>query len=212
MAEASFAKSFLAVLDARPVKLSADHVEDARTYPARSPYTLPRMPKPMSRTTRAPLAPGRERSLTVAVRSLRNPPLDVRLSSQPLTTSLLDIKTAVAAQARLPADRVRLLHRKKPVADSKVLRDLVSGDDEAVVELSVMVVGGGAAAPVAPAPAAAGPAGKGGGGGDTETAAKEVVEGEAFWRDLRGFLVQRVRDEPQADELFSLFLRAWEDR
>jgi len=38
-----------------------------------------------------------------------------------------------------------------------------------------------------------------------------VVESSAFWDDLRGFLLQRVREEKQADELFSLFLRAWEE-
>lgn len=36
MTEVAFAKQFLAALDARPVKLSADHVEDPRSYPARS--------------------------------------------------------------------------------------------------------------------------------------------------------------------------------
>lgn len=36
MAEVTFAKQFLAALDARPVKLSPDHVEDPKGYPARS--------------------------------------------------------------------------------------------------------------------------------------------------------------------------------
>jgi len=35
MTELSFAKSFLATLDSRPTRLSADHVEDPRSYPAR---------------------------------------------------------------------------------------------------------------------------------------------------------------------------------
>lgn len=33
MTEVSFAKSFLAALDNRPQKLSADHVEDPKSYP-----------------------------------------------------------------------------------------------------------------------------------------------------------------------------------
>lgn len=37
MAEASFAKTFLTTLDSRPIKLSADHVEDARNFPSRPP-------------------------------------------------------------------------------------------------------------------------------------------------------------------------------
>lgn len=36
MTEVTFAKQFLAALDSRPLKLSADHVEDPRSYPARS--------------------------------------------------------------------------------------------------------------------------------------------------------------------------------
>lgn len=40
MAEVSFAKQFLAALDARPVKLSPDHVEDPKGYPARNAVRL----------------------------------------------------------------------------------------------------------------------------------------------------------------------------
>jgi len=39
MTEVSFARSFLSTLDARPIKISADHVEDPRTYPARGPVS-----------------------------------------------------------------------------------------------------------------------------------------------------------------------------
>jgi hypothetical protein len=35
MTELSFAKSFLTTLDSRPNKISAEHVEDPKTYPAR---------------------------------------------------------------------------------------------------------------------------------------------------------------------------------
>lgn len=155
------------------------------------------------RTTSA--APGSERSLTVAVKSLRNPPLDIRLSSQALNTSILDVKTAVAAQAGIPVDKMKILFKKKPVVDSKVLKDLVE-EGETAVEFSVMVMGGAAAAVTKAdgrgkvSEVAQGPSGK------------EVVESEAFWNDLRGYLLQRIRDEKQVDELFSLFLRAWEGR
>lgn len=37
MTEVAFAKSFLAALDSRPQKLSPDHVEDPKSYPARPP-------------------------------------------------------------------------------------------------------------------------------------------------------------------------------
>ena len=35
--ELAFAKSFLSQLDGRPVKISADHMEDPRSYPASPP-------------------------------------------------------------------------------------------------------------------------------------------------------------------------------
>ena len=152
-------------------------------------------------------APGEERSVTVLLKSLRNPPLDVKLAAQPLTTSLLDVKAALAAETGLAADKLRLLHGKKPVADSKVLKDVV-GDGDTTVEFSVMVMGGAAAAAVKSEPAGATAGGSRTAQGPS---GRDVVEGEAFWNDLRGFLLQRVRDEKQVDELFSMFLRAWEE-
>ncbi|KAL8365811.1 hypothetical protein RB595_004539 [Gaeumannomyces hyphopodioides] len=209
MAEVAFASTFLSQLDSRPAKLSPDHVEDPRNYPTRSAYIMPRMPKPMSKRA-SPSNPGQERSVTVHLRSLRNPPLDIKLTSQPLGTSVLDVRTAAAAQAGLRPDKVKLLHKKKPVADSKVLRDLVAADDETLVEFSVMVLGGGAAAAKAEEEAdqaspSAAPTAQG-------VSGAEAVQSEEFWVDLRGFLLQRVRDEKYVDELSSTFRKAWEDR
>lgn len=171
------------------------------------------MSKPMSK--RVALAPGQERSVTVHIKSLRNPPLDIKLTSQPLNTSILDIKTAVAEQASLLVDKIKVLHKKKPVADSKVLKELL-GEEETSVEFSVMVMGGAAAAAAAaPASPAASPAAK------TENPAEGMnpaqgVSGEAvlatdeFWTDLRGFLSQRIRDEKITEDLFGKFLSSWE--
>ncbi|MBE3041336.1 hypothetical protein IMZ48_01875 [Candidatus Bathyarchaeota archaeon] len=49
MTEVSFARAFLAALDSRPQKLSADHVEDPRSFPpgrpaVRLPSSLPLPP------------------------------------------------------------------------------------------------------------------------------------------------------------------------
>lgn len=41
MTEVSFARAFLAALDSRPQKLSADHVEDPRTFPSGRPVVRP---------------------------------------------------------------------------------------------------------------------------------------------------------------------------
>lgn len=153
------------------------------------------MPKAMSKPQS--LAPGQERSITVTLKSLRNPPLDIKLSSQLLNTSVMDIKSAVSEQARIPVDKMKLLHNKKPVPDSKVLRDLVK-DGDTSIEFSVMVIGGAAAVQSAEIPVAATPAGT------------EVLETDAFWADLKGFLLQRIKDEKQADELSTLFRSSWQ--
>ncbi|KAI2617492.1 cell-cycle control medial ring component-domain-containing protein [Hypoxylon sp. NC1633] len=198
MTEVSFAKSFLSALDSRPVKLSAEHVEDPKTYAARSPYTLPKMPKPMIKR-RSTFIPGQERSLSVSVKSLRNPPLDVKLSSQGPNTSVLDVKNAVSDESGIPVAKLKLLHRKKPVPDSKVLKDLVA-DDETHVEFSVMVMGGAAAVKTPPAAQAEVAQGQSGG---------EVLDTREFWDDLKGFLLQRIRDEKTAGELADTFQAAW---
>lgn len=177
-------------------------------------YILPRMPTPMSKPSSAskPL-PGQEPSTTVTLRSLRNPPLEIKLASQPLTTSLLDIKNAVSARARIPADKIKILHNKRPVQDSKILREVIGADGGAAVaanvEFSIMVIGGAAA--VLPAEgqgqdekadgAAASAAAAGSGEAELET--------DSFWSDLNGFLQQRLKDEATAEELAKLFKSSW---
>ncbi|KAI1813630.1 cell-cycle control medial ring component [Poronia punctata] len=200
MSEVTFAKTFLAALDGRPLKISPDHVEDPKTYQARSAYTLPKMPKPMTKRKGTRVAPGQERSLVVTVTSLRNPPLDLRLSSQSRTTSVHDIKTAVATETGIPEAKIKILHKKKPVPDSKVLRELVGEDDESV-EFSVMVIGGAAAA--VPKPDNQKEVAQGLSGSD-------VLKTPEFWNDLSAFLLQRVRDEQVAADLKDTFQKAWE--
>jgi hypothetical protein len=148
----------------------------------------------------------------VTLKSLRNPPLDIRLTSQPPNTSIHDIKFAVSSQTGLPIEKIKVLLNKKPVADSKVLRELVS-EGENVVEFTVMVLGGGvvksqvggsAATPTSP-PAEHGPVAQG-------LSGEDVVKTQEFWSDLEGFLQQRVRDEQTATELMGVFKGAWEKR
>ncbi|KAI1123536.1 cell-cycle control medial ring component [Nemania abortiva] len=199
MTEVSFSKSFLAALDGRPIKLSPDHVEDPKTYQARSAYILPKMPKAMSKRKGTSVAPGQERSLVVTVKSLRNPPLDLRLSSQTLNTSIHDVKISVSKETGIPEDKIKILHKKKPIPDSKVLKDLV-GDDDITVEFSVMVMGGAAAAAIKPdaKPEVA----QGLSGAD-------VLQTPQFWDDLHGFFLQRIRDEQLATDLTNTFQQAW---
>ncbi|KAI9053831.1 hypothetical protein LZ554_002779 [Drepanopeziza brunnea f. sp. 'monogermtubi'] len=184
MTELSFAKAFLTTLDTRPSKITADHVEDPKSYPARSAYILPKMPKPLAK------------------KSLRNPPLDVTLSSQPLSTSILSLKESLSVETSIPIAKIRLLFNKKPAPDSKVLKDLV-GEDESKVEFGVMVIGGSAAL-------------KRGGSEEVEPKVQEmghgdeVVKTEAFWGDLKAFLVQRLKDEGEGERLCGVFKKAVE--
>lgn len=185
--------------------------------PCSRQYILPKMPKAM--TKRLPLAPGQERSVTVHIKSLRNPPLDIKLTSQSLNTSILDVRNAVVARAGIPADKIKVLHKKKPVADSKVLKDLL-GDEETSLDLSVMVIGG--AASVGSASPASTPAADATGEAAAAAAAatvgspaqgpsgEAVLQTDEFWTDLRGFLLQRLRDEKIAEELFGKFLSSWD--
>lgn len=154
------------------------------------------MPKAMSKSdSKSGPLPGQERSITVTLKSLRNPPLDIKLTSQPLTTSLHDIKTVVSQRARIPSEKLKILHNKRPLQDSKVLKDIV-GDEDKTVEFAVMVIGGAAA--VLPAE----------GAGSTTPA----IETEAFWSDLNGFLMQRLKDEALGKELSALFRSSWESK
>lgn len=168
------------------------------------------MAKPMSK--RLALAPGQERSVTVLIKSLRNPPLDIKLTSQSLNTSVLDIKTAVAEQASLLADKIKVLHKKKPVPDSKVLKELL-GENDVSIEFSVMVLGGAAAAAAAVPAASAAPEAEQpveGANPAQGTSGEAVLATDEFWTDLRGFLLQRIRDEKITEDLFAKFLSSCE--
>ncbi|TLD33255.1 hypothetical protein PspLS_00815 [Pyricularia sp. CBS 133598] len=223
--EVVFARQFLSQLDALPTKLSPDHVEDPRSYPARAAYILPRPPKAMSKPHGRAAAPGSDRSVAVSLRSLRNPPLDIKLAPQPVsTTSVQDVKAAAAEQAGLPADKMKLLFKKKPVADSKTLAELLEGAggaDETIVEFTVMVLGGAVPSRPAGGGAEAGDvqmkeAAAAAAAASTSTAqgvsGVDVLKTDDFWTDLNGFLLQRVRDEKVADEVSGLFRKAWDNK
>jgi hypothetical protein len=172
------------------------------------------MPTEMSKPRgRGAAAPGQERSVTVTLRSLRNPPLDITLAAQALDTSLLDVKQAAAARARIPADKLKILHNKRPVPDSKILRDVVGEGQTAVVEFSVMVIGGAAAVLPEEVMDVDGDAEGGEAAAVRRKRAEKgevAVEQDRFWEDLNGFLMQRVKDEDTAAELTTVFKNAWE--
>ncbi|KAL1884351.1 hypothetical protein VTK73DRAFT_45 [Phialemonium thermophilum] len=221
MTEVSFAKSFLAAVDSRPTRLTADHVEDPRSYPARPPYILPRSHNPMSRPQPRAAAPGSERSVHVTVRSLlrgqshqqQQPQLDTDLGHLPVSTSVLEVKTAIVARnsgASLPVERIKLLYRKKPVPDSKVLKDLLSSDTggSAAIDFSAMVLGGGGADTGAESHTSIAP----GSAAKDGSVGMAALKTEEFWADLGGFLQQRLRDKGAADEVLSRFRQSWTEK
>ncbi|UZP42279.1 hypothetical protein NXS19_010095 [Fusarium pseudograminearum] len=196
MSETAFAQTFLGSLESRPVRLSADHVEDPKSFPARPPYIIPRMPNAMSKPNN--LAPGSERSITVSLKSLRNPPLSIKLTSQPLDTSILDIKNNIQKQTRIPAAKTKLLHNKKPIPDSKILKEIL-GETDMSVEFTVMVIGGAAIPPEEPEAAP-----------EAQPTGAHALQTDEFWSDLKGFLMQRLKDEAEAERLSGLFKSSWQ--
>lgn len=218
MTELSFAKSFLATLDSRPVKLQSDHVADPKTFEPKGPYTLPRTSQPMRRRDPSSQAPAADRTITIMLKSLRNPPISLTLPSQPLSTSVIDLKTAIAKEVKAKSiDGVKVLYNKKPCADSKTIKDVLGEEEVASeIEFSVMIMGGVAATENK---AAAGSAAEGGDKteADQPPAAQgpsgdEVLESEEFWNDLKNFLSQRLKNDGKADEVTKMFRQSWKGR
>ncbi|KAJ5957979.1 uncharacterized protein N7479_005129 [Penicillium vulpinum] len=226
MSELTFTKSFLSMLDSRPIKLRADHVFDPEQIGLRVPYTLPRLSAPhppMPKKVRSTQAPGSSKSITVRVKSARNPALEFLISNTPLsTTSVQDIRDAVrlrvtdAHGGQVPLDKIKILYKRKPVTGTgktlaEVLADepvIMAGGKE--VEIGVMIIGGAQVVESAvtqpeitekrdesPPKVAIGPSGE------------EILHTEAFWHDLQGYLEQRLKDEGEAKRLKLMFKEAW---
>ena len=96
-----------------------------------------------------------------------------------------------------------MLHKKKPVPDSRVLKEVTGGEAdgklEQKLEFGVMVIGGAAAVR----------------GGEEEVippvaGVDEQGLGDDFWRDLKGFLVQRLKSEEVGGKAAVVFKKAWE--
>ncbi len=96
--------------------------------------------------------------------------------------------------------KIRLLFNKKPVPDSKVLKDVV-GENETKVEFSVMVMGGAAALKKDEAEEVEPKVAVGSSG-------KEVLGTDEFWSDLKGFLVQRLKDQAEGERVWGVFKTA----
>ena len=170
------------------------------------------MPKKVKSTA----APGSSKSINVHLKSARNPALEFTVSNIPITTtSVSDLKDAVrervvdAQDGKIGLDKIKILYKRKPVS-GKTIAELLEDEPELLaggkkVEFGVMIMGGAKAveeaggndeASSSPKPAI-GPSGE------------ALVETDAFWSDLEGYLEQRLKDVEEAQKLTTLFKGAW---
>ncbi|KAI4256233.1 MAG: hypothetical protein L6R42_006344 [Xanthoria sp. 1 TBL-2021] len=223
MTELSFAKSFLSTLDSRAIKLQPDHAADLKTLELKGPYTLPRYPSsptmqpPSTASQQSQPSANNDNKISITLRSLKSPPLNLTLPSQSVTTSIFELKQKIAKEIqRDSTDGIKVLYQRKPCSDAKTVGEVVGEEGAREMEFGVMVVGLSAAG----ASAAGGEDVKMGGveeGKGKVPAAQgqsgeEVLGSAEFWDDLKGWLMQRVRDEGKADEVWSLFKRGWDER
>ncbi|RKF78109.1 hypothetical protein GcM3_067011 [Golovinomyces cichoracearum] len=218
MTELTFAQSFLSTIDGYPTRISSDHVEDPRKYPSRPTFNLPKHTQPQPKKRR--LNPDNTEGITVHLSSQRYPDLSQTISSQLPNVSILELKNALSKESGIPAGNIKLLHKKKPVPDSKVLKDLVileRNDNEKCdktggsLELGLMILGG---MPIT---------GIGTSFTDQKNinlqmgnltmsaasvAAKDVLNTEEFWSDLTNYLTQRLSDKTEGERLCQIFRKA----
>lgn len=186
-------------------------------------YLLPRLsaPRPeMPKKVKSTAAPGSSKSINVRLKSARNPSFEFSVSNTPIsTTSVSDLKDAVRERViteqneKVALDKIKILYKRKPVT-GKTIAELLEGEPELLaggktVEFGVMIMGG--------AKAVAGEAGKETHEAPSSSSPKPavgpsgeaVVETDAFWSDLEGYLEQRVKDVEEAQKLTMLFKGAW---
>lgn len=164
------------------------------------------MQNPMRKPDPSLANPGSTPSLKITLKSLRNPPLSLSLSSQSSATSIFELKTAVANHLGTEGgrvDNIRILYKKRPCSDSKTVKDVLGNEPTGgEVEFSVMIIGSTTA-----------DSGAEGGNGSTPVAqglsGDSVLATEEFWLDLKGYLTQRLRDEEKAESVWRSFKQAW---
>ena len=211
MTELSFAKSFLSTLDSRPLKLQSDHASDPKTLEITAPYTLPRMPTAFKRLDTSGKNGDevqKQNTLNITLKSSKNPVMSLSLPSTDIGTSVLALKEKVAKELKIEGtDRIRVLYKRKPAGDVKTIKEVVGEDDVGQeVDFGVMVMGYKENATKdedTPMNDVENPVAQG-------ASREEVLTGEDFWNDLRGFLVQRLQDEGKAVEVFHKFRESWE--
>ncbi|OJD23415.1 hypothetical protein ACJ73_05231 [Blastomyces percursus] len=233
MTELTFTKAFLAALDTRPVKLSGDYVFDPNSFSAPHPYTLSRLSDfhpPMPKKIKQTAIPGSSKSITIHLKSARNPTLHITLDNCAISsTTVRELRETVQGRVqtadhenkpgRVPLEKIKILWKKKPV-QGQTIADILGSDSTALwrgkeIELGVMILGGATLAPATPKeekvlskdPPESLP-----GQGPVEhcpRAAQDVLSTEEFWDDLESFMTSKVKDAAQASQIKSIFRKAW---
>ncbi|KAL9022135.1 MAG: hypothetical protein Q9180_008575, partial [Flavoplaca navasiana] len=195
MTELSFAKSFLSTLDSRAIKLQPDHAADLKTLELKGPYTLPRYPSspqmqppssssattqsPSEQAASAPSSTGQNNTVSITLRSLKPPALNLTLPAQPLATSIFALKQAIASEIhRDSTDGIKILYQRKPCSDAKTVGEVVGEGAGGEVEFGVMVVGGAAPAAASVGKGVEGEDVKMGGGVDEGVPAAQGASGD----------------------------------
>lgn len=167
-------------------------------------------------------APGSSKSITVQVKSARNPALEFSIPNAPLsTTTVQDLRDAVRERVTdaqgnpVALDKIKILYRRKPVTGTgKTVAEILADDPEMLtggkeVEFGVMILGGAKTVDVASQPEAAEPRDESAPKPAVGPSGAQVLQTEAFWDDLQGYLEQRLKDAEEARRLRTLFKDAW---
>lgn len=206
MTELSYSKSFLSMLGQRPQRLPTDYVEDPRTLPARTPYTLPHnLPEKHKRKRDHDIGESIHFTVNITLKPLRPNTATPALSlpSTPISTSVATLKTKYASSISSEASRLKLLCKGKPILDVKTLSELgfKHGDD---VMITVMVMGGrSASAPIASPQSE-----------PKKLSTKALTDGCQFWADLSNFLENKLGGadtEEDPKKVFDVFVNAWKN-
>lgn len=180
------------------------------------------MPKKVKQTQ----APGSSKSITIHVRSARNPALEFSVPNAPLsTTSVQDLRDAVSERVTdtqgnpIALDKIKILYRRKPVSSTgKTIAEILADEPDMLaggkaVEFGVMIIGGATLVDTAESQSEAveerenissKPA--------IVPSGAEMLQTEVFWDDLQGYLEQQLKDEQEAKRLRLLFKEAWVSR
>lgn len=172
------------------------------------------MPKKVKRQQ----APGSSKSITIQLKSARNPSLEFTIPNAPLsTTSVEDLKDSVwnrvvdSSGGKVAVEKIKILYKRKPVT-GKSVAEVLADEPEMLsggkgVEFGVMIIGG--AKVVESKEPESKEAGEERKGEDVSTPTAGMLETEEFWNDLQTYLGQRLKDEEQARKLKGLFKDAW---